>query len=131
MVLARSAMEVPLCAESAKCFLSLSAPQPRDHSCKSRLLSSQKRRVLSAGYSPPDRRELPQHPPVRMSLKSQGHTICVSFVSLSFSPVISARNPETTTIGCRQKKSRSSSTAAVADRSPFLEERPGKESLFL
>src|ERR1700676_1347269 len=62
MVLARSAMEVPLFAESAKCFLSLSAPLPRDHSCKSRFFSPKKRRVLSAGYSPPDRRELPLCP---------------------------------------------------------------------
>src|ERR1700676_1815637 len=62
MVLGRSSMEVPLFAESAKCRLSLSAPLDRDRSCKSRLLSSQKRRAPSAGYFPSDRPELPLCP---------------------------------------------------------------------
>src|SRR5580704_5886623 len=53
-----------LFAEPAKCCLSLSAPLSLDRFCRSRLPSSQKRRVPSAGYSPPDRRELPLCPQV-------------------------------------------------------------------
>src|SRR5580704_7156117 len=64
MVLGRSSMEVPLFVESAKPSLTLSAPASHDHSCRSRLLSSQKRRVRFAGYSLPDRPARPPHPPV-------------------------------------------------------------------
>src|SRR5580700_1483785 len=61
MVLERSSMGVPLFVEPS---LTLSAPASHDHSYRSRLLSSQKRRVRFAGYSPPDRPAPPPHLPV-------------------------------------------------------------------
>src|SRR5271169_1466855 len=63
MVLGRSAMEILLSAGCAKFSLKPSAPLLRDHSCKSHLPSSQKRRVPSDGYSPLDHWAPPPHRP--------------------------------------------------------------------